>query len=88
MDFELTEEPSIFKEAIREFTQKEIAAFALTEPNSGSDAASIKTHAKRDGDDYVINGNELPRRKRTRYLSKEVFVLNVAKDGEYNPIRI
>ena len=33
-------------------------------------------------------GNEPPRRKRTGYLSKEVFVLNAASDGEYNPIRI
>jgi len=38
---------------------EKIAAFALTEPNSGSDAASIKTHAKRDGDDYDINGTKI-----------------------------
>ncbi|MBI3556548.1 MAG: acyl-CoA dehydrogenase family protein [Deltaproteobacteria bacterium] len=36
-----------------------IAAFCLTEPGAGSDAASIKTHAVRDGDDWVINGNKL-----------------------------
>jgi len=37
---------------------KAIAAFALTEPDAGSDVASIKTEAQRDGDNYVINGNK------------------------------
>jgi len=36
-----------------------IAAFCLTEPGSGSDAASIKTRAERDGDDWVLNGEKL-----------------------------
>jgi acyl-CoA dehydrogenase family member 9 len=36
-----------------------IAAFCLTEPGSGSDAASIKTTATRDGDDWIIDGNKL-----------------------------
>lgn len=31
-------------------------AFALTEPNAGSDAGSAKTRATKDGDDYIING--------------------------------
>ncbi|MPZ59819.1 MAG: acyl-CoA dehydrogenase [Propionibacteriales bacterium] len=33
--------------------------FALTEPDSGSDAASISTSAVRDGDDYVLNGQKV-----------------------------
>jgi alkylation response protein AidB-like acyl-CoA dehydrogenase len=40
-------------------TGEMIAAFCLTEPGAGSDAASIKTTAVRDGDDWVLNGNKL-----------------------------
>jgi acyl-CoA dehydrogenase len=35
-----------------------IAAFALSEPGSGSDVASIETTARRDGDDYVLDGEK------------------------------
>jgi alkylation response protein AidB-like acyl-CoA dehydrogenase len=36
-----------------------IAAFCLTEPGSGSDAFSIKTSARREGDFYILNGQKL-----------------------------
>ncbi|TEW83139.1 acyl-CoA dehydrogenase family protein [Psychrobacter sp. 230] len=35
-----------------------IGAFCLTEPDSGSDAASLKTTAIKDGDDYILNGTK------------------------------
>jgi acyl-CoA dehydrogenase family protein 9 len=36
-----------------------IAAFCLTEPGAGSDAASIRTNARREGDGWVLNGEKL-----------------------------
>ena len=35
---------------------EQIGCFCLTEPEAGSDAASIKTRARKDGDVYVLNG--------------------------------
>ena len=36
-----------------------VAAFCLTEPGAGSDAAGIRTSAVRDGDDWILNGEKL-----------------------------
>src|SRR3954467_15953092 len=36
--------------------REHFASYCLTEPNSGSDAASLKTKAVRDGDHYVLDG--------------------------------
>ena len=35
---------------------EQIGAFALTEPHAGSDAGSLRTRARRDGDSYVLDG--------------------------------
>jgi acyl-CoA dehydrogenase len=35
-----------------------IGAIAMTEPDGGSDVQAIRTHAIRDGDDYVVNGSK------------------------------
>ena len=36
-----------------------IGCFGLTEPQGGSDPGNMKTHARRDGDDWVINGSKM-----------------------------
>lgn len=38
---------------------EKFASYCLTEPNAGSDAASIKTTARREGDEYIINGSKI-----------------------------
>ena len=39
-------------------TMEHFSSYCLTEPGSGSDAASLKTRAVRDGDHYVLNGSK------------------------------
>ncbi|KAL0134663.1 hypothetical protein PUN28_001450 [Cardiocondyla obscurior] len=39
--------------------QNYAGSFCLTEPSSGSDAFSLKTEAKKDGNDYIINGTKM-----------------------------
>lgn len=45
--------PNIASGALR------LQAFGVTEPNSGTDTTRITTFAKRDGDDYVVNGQKV-----------------------------
>lgn len=39
-------------------TMESLGSYCLTEPSSGSDAASLKTRAVRDGDRYIVNGEK------------------------------
>lgn len=56
-----------------------IASFALTEPDHGSDAGGIKTSAKRDGNDFVINGTK---RFITNALRAGVFTVFARTDQD------
>ncbi len=55
------------------------ASYCLTEPGAGSDAASLKTRAERDGDHYVLNGSKA-------FISgggrSDVYVVMVRTGGE------
>src|SRR5260221_4503788 len=62
-----------------------LPAYALTEPGSGSDSAAMRTTARRDGDEYVLNGGQ-------RFITNAgvaggdvVFAKN---DPEAGPLRI
>lgn len=61
-----------------------VGSFALTEPDSGSDAASLKTTARRDGNHYVLNGTK-------RYITNApqagVFTVMARTDPEQKGAR-
>lgn len=40
-------------------TGEKLASYCLTEPGSGSDAASLRTSAKKEGDHYIVNGSKV-----------------------------
>jgi alkylation response protein AidB-like acyl-CoA dehydrogenase len=40
-------------------TGEKLASYCLTEPGAGSDAASLRTSAVRDGEDYIVNGSKI-----------------------------
>ncbi|WP_113907463.1 isovaleryl-CoA dehydrogenase [Aliidiomarina celeris] len=40
-------------------TGEHVGALAMSEPNAGSDVVSMKLHAKKDGDHYILNGNKM-----------------------------
>jgi alkylation response protein AidB-like acyl-CoA dehydrogenase len=56
-----------------------LASYCLTEPGSGSDAAALATRARRDGDDYVLNGTKA-------FISgggaSDIYVVMVRTGGE------
>ncbi|HWA48077.1 MAG TPA: acyl-CoA dehydrogenase family protein [Dongiaceae bacterium] len=56
-----------------------IASFALTEAEAGSDAASLRTSARRDGDQYVLNGTK---RFITNAPGADIFTLMARTGGE------
>ncbi|MEQ8964606.1 MAG: acyl-CoA dehydrogenase family protein [Azospirillaceae bacterium] len=62
-------------------TMARFASYCLTEPGAGSDAASLKTRAVRDGDDYVLDGAKA-------FISggstSDVYVV-MARTGEAGP---
>jgi acyl-CoA dehydrogenase len=61
-----------------------IGAFALTEPEAGSDAASLRARAKKDGNSYVLNGT-----KRFITNAPEAGIITVmARTGEAGPAGI
>jgi alkylation response protein AidB-like acyl-CoA dehydrogenase len=50
---------SVRREWLPKLTSMEmLSSYCLTEPGSGSDAASLKTRAVKKGDDYVLNGSK------------------------------
>ena len=44
---------------LRKVADGALASYAVTEPGAGSDVASIKTSAVKDGDEYVLNGEKM-----------------------------
>ena len=59
-----------------------LAAFALTEPDAGSDAGNIRTTAVRDGDHYVLNGTK---QWITNGGEADVYVVIATLDPEKGP---
>ena len=60
-------------------TMEKMASYCLTEPSSGSDAAALKTTARRDGDCYIVTGTK-------QFISgagaNDVYVTMVRTGGE------
>jgi short-chain 2-methylacyl-CoA dehydrogenase len=65
-------------------TGEKLGAFGLTEPEAGSDAAGIKTHAHRDADGWMINGSKVFISNAGTEMSQGPLVLSLlpSEDGE------
>ncbi|OEH91830.1 acyl-CoA dehydrogenase family protein [Bacillus solimangrovi] len=66
---------------------EKIAAIGISEPNHGSDVASIETHAYRDGDEWVINGSKtyITNGPRADFVT---LVVRTSKDPGYKGISL
>jgi Acyl-CoA dehydrogenases len=52
--------PDVIEQWVPELvTGEKLGSYCLTEPGAGSDAASLRTTAKKDGDEYVLNGSKM-----------------------------
>lgn len=60
------------------FTENQVTAVSLTEPQAGSDANALETRAERDGDEYVLDGHKVW----TSHGEVADFVFVVARTGE------
>src|SRR5260370_34097320 len=60
---------------------KNLGAWCLTEPSSGSDAAAMKTRATRAGDNYTINGSKM---FITNGSTAQVYVVMAVTDSAAN----
>ncbi len=62
-------------------SMQSLVSYCLTEPNAGSDAAALATSAKRDGDDFILNGTK-------SFISgggvSDVYII-MARTGEAGP---
>lgn len=60
-----------------------LGAYALSEPNAGSDIANIVCRARRDGDSYVINGTKYW----CTFADGADYIMVLARTGEHDPAR-
>ena len=60
-----------------------VSCIAVTEPHAGSDVAAIKTTARKDGDDYIINGSKMFITSGTQ-ADFIVVLCNTSDDGKHH----
>lgn len=63
-------------------TGESFGAFGLTEPNAGSDAGGTQTHAKEDGDDFIINGSKVFITNASHAKQLAITAITGMKDGK------